>query len=45
MLFQERFKVGAQVLRKSSKAWILTIQTDDWTLIKENETGREDSVE
>ena len=42
-MFQEKFGMGAQVMRKSGNAWIMTTRTDDWTLRRENETGREDS--
>lgn len=41
--FQNQFKIGAQVMRKSGSAWIMTTRTDDWTLRKSNEAGREDS--
>ena len=42
-MFQEKFGIAAQVMRKSGSAWIMTTRTDDWTLRRENETGREDS--
>ncbi len=41
--FQQNYKIGVQIMRQSGNAWIMTTQTDGWTLRKSNETGREDS--
>ena len=40
-LFQEIFGISAQVFRKSGKSWIETSVTDDWTLKRQNEEGKE----
>jgi hypothetical protein len=40
-LFQEHFGLNAQVFRKSGKSWIETTVTDNWTLKKQNEQGKE----
>jgi hypothetical protein len=40
-LFLEKFGVIAQVLRKSGRSWLETSMTDDWTLKRQNDEGRE----
>lgn len=40
-LFQEVFGISAQVFRKSGKSWIETSVTDDWSLKRQNEEGKE----
>lgn len=40
-LFQEVFGVSAQVFRKSGRSWIETSVTDDWSLKRQNEEGKE----
>lgn len=40
-LFRELFGLSAQVFRKSGSSWIETTVTDDWTLERQNEEGRE----
>jgi hypothetical protein len=43
-LFQELFGMPAQVFRKSGRSWIETTVTDDWTLKRQNDEGRELSL-
>ena len=40
-LFEEQFGVSAQVFRKSGRSWLETSMTDDWTLKRQNDQGRE----
>lgn len=40
-LFQDVFGISAQVFRKSGRSWIETSVTDDWSLKRQNEEGRE----
>ncbi len=40
-LFKEKFGLNVQVFRKSGKSWIETTVTDNWTLKKQNEQGKE----
>jgi hypothetical protein len=40
-LFKERFEISAQVFRKSGRSWLETSLTDDWTLKRQNDEGRE----
>lgn len=40
-LFLEKFGIAAQVLRKSGSTWLGIRMTDDWTLKRQNDTGRE----
>ena len=35
------FGLGVQVQRKSGKMWLETTMTDNWTLQKQNELGKE----
>ena len=43
-LFQENFGISAQVFRKSGNSWLETTKTDDWTLKKQNDEGKELSI-
>ena len=40
-LFQEKFGISAQVFRKSGRSWLETSVTDDWTLKRQNDEGKE----
>lgn len=40
-LFLEKFGISAQVLRKSGSTWLGVSMTDDWTLKRQNDEGRE----
>lgn len=40
-LFQDIFGISAQVFRKSGRSWIETSVTDDWSLQRQNEEGKE----
>lgn len=40
-LFEEKFGLHAQVMRRSGKSWLITSKTDEWTLAKQNEIGGE----
>jgi hypothetical protein len=40
-LFREVFGLSAQVFRKSGRSWIETTVTDDWTLKRQNDEGKE----
>ncbi len=40
-LFQENYKISAQVFRKSGRSWLETTLTDDWTLKHQNDQGKE----
>ncbi|HEX7845439.1 MAG TPA: hypothetical protein VF476_06510 [Chitinophagaceae bacterium] len=42
--FLNLFGVGVQVYRKSGNLWLETTMTDNWTLQKQNEHGREISI-
>lgn len=39
--FNDKFKLSAQVFRKSGKTWLETTYTDSWTLKKQNDEGLE----
>lgn len=39
--FQEIFGISAQVFRKSGRSWLETSVTDDWTLKRQNDEGKE----
>jgi hypothetical protein len=41
--FEELFGLHVQIFRKSGTVWLQTINTDDWTLKKQNEKGLETS--
>lgn len=40
-VFKEQYDLNIQVFRKSGKIWLETTATDSWTLMKQNEAGRE----
>lgn len=40
-LFREHFGLNVQVFRKSGKSWIETTVTDNWSLKKQNDQGKE----
>lgn len=40
-LFQSLFGLSVQIFRKSGRSWIETTVTDDWTLARQNEEGKE----
>jgi len=40
-LFQNVFGLSVQVFRKSGNSWLETTVTDDWTLKRQNDEGRE----
>ena len=40
-LFQDIFGLSAQVFRKSGRSWIETTVTDDWTLKRQNDEGKD----
>jgi hypothetical protein len=40
-LFENLFGLSVQVFRKSGGSWIETTVTDDWTLERQNEEGKE----
>jgi hypothetical protein len=42
--FLSLFGLGVQVKRKSGNLWLETTMTDNWTLKKQNEHGKEISV-
>jgi hypothetical protein len=39
--FEELFGLHVQIFRKSGTVWLQTINTDDWSLKKQNEKGME----
>lgn len=43
-LFKNRFNLAAQVFRKSGNLWLETTMTDNWTLLQQNNHGREIST-
>jgi hypothetical protein len=43
--FQEKFKIGVHVFRKSGLNWLQTTTTDSWTLAEQNARGKEMSEE
>lgn len=40
-IFAQKFDLAVQVFRRSGKQWLLTTSTDDLTLKKQNEIGKE----
>lgn len=44
-LFKDKFKLAVQVFRKSGTLWLETTMTDNWTLLQQNNHGRELSTE
>lgn len=43
-LFKDKFKLAVQVFRKSGTIWLETTMTDSWTLLQQNNHGREIST-
>lgn len=43
-LFTQKLETPVQVFRRSGNLWLETTMTDDWTLQRQNEHGRELSV-
>ncbi len=43
-LFMETFGISVQVFRKSGRSWLETTRTDDWTLRRQNDEGKELSM-
>ena len=43
-LFQDHFSLAVQVFRKSGNLWLETTITDNWTLLQQNNHGREIST-
>lgn len=41
---REKYGLIAQVVRQSGTVWLETTMTEDWTLIRQNEHGRELSI-
>ena len=39
--FKTHFGVNVQVWRRSGNMWLQTTTTDDWTLAKQEQTGKE----
>jgi len=44
-VFKDQFSLLAQVFRRSGNLWLETTMTDEWTLGRQNEHGREISTE
>lgn len=40
-LFQEQFGLSVQAFRKSGSSWLETSVTDEWTLRRQNDAGKE----
>lgn len=40
-IFKEQFGLAVQVFRKSGTVWLETTMTDNWTLLQQNNHGRE----
>lgn|SRR5574343_356298 len=40
-MFKEKFGLNVQVFRKSGKSWLETTVTDNWSLKKQNDEGKE----
>jgi|694.fasta_scaffold03370_15 hypothetical protein len=40
-IFEEKFGLHVQVFRKSGRIWLETTATDGWTLVSQNEHGKE----
>jgi len=41
---QDLYGIGVQVLRRSGSLWLQSTVTDGWTLTKQNEEGKKDSM-
>lgn len=44
IFFLETYGLSVQIFRKSGKKWLQTTTTDHWTLIEQNEEGKNASV-
>ena len=40
-IFKDQFGANVQVSRKSGSLWLETTLTDKWTLLQQNEQGKE----
>ncbi|MEO7526867.1 MAG: hypothetical protein ABIT35_01405 [Chitinophagaceae bacterium] len=43
-IFRDKFKLAVQVFRKSGNLWLETTMTDSWSLLQQNNHGREIST-
>lgn len=43
-IFKDKFHLAVQVFRKSGNLWLETTMTDNWTLLQQNNHGREIST-
>lgn len=43
-VFKDQFSLAVQVFRKSGNIWLETTMTDNWTLLQQNNHGREIST-
>ena len=43
-LFKDKFKLAVQVFRKSGNLWLETTMTDSWSLLQQNNHGKEIST-
>jgi len=43
-MFKQKLGLNVQVFRKSGRSWLETTVTDNWTLRKQNDEGKELSV-
>ncbi|MDZ4795971.1 MAG: hypothetical protein SGI83_16950 [Bacteroidota bacterium] len=43
-IFKDQFSLAVQVFRKSGNLWLETTMTDNWTLLQQNNHGREISI-
>lgn len=43
-IFKDKFKLAVQVFRKSGNLWLETTMTDNWSLLQQNNHGREIST-
>ena len=43
-IFKDRFNLAVQVFRKSGNLWLETTMTDNWSLLQQNNHGREIST-
>lgn len=44
-IFKDQFSLLVQVFRRSGNLWLQTTMTDNWSLARQNEHGREISIE
>ncbi len=40
-IFKDQFRLAVQVFRKSGTVWLETTMTDNWTLLQQNNHGKE----